>query len=89
MLSDSIIEIDVMSRIPASTAIGIHWTKLPKKRTTNKTVMQFTSPPNGVRAPALTLTTVAIVEPATGKPPKEAEAMFPNPWPNNSLVLLC
>ena len=54
----------------------------------NKTILEII-PEILVTPPELMFTTVLIVAPAPGKPPKTEEIAFPIPWPINSLFGLC
>ena len=81
----SIMSRPTLNAIPDSTARGIIAVRsLIHNRTTNKTATRD-NPDNADRPPDWILTTVPIVAPAPGIPPKKPDAIFPIPCPISSL----
>ena len=77
------------SRIPASTASGMPSAKGARPRTSAKRTREWSAPEIGVLPPARTLTTVRMVAPAPGMPPRSPAMTLPMPWPISFRLDLC
>ena len=81
--------IPTVIRMPARTPAGILEAMVPSTRIMLKRNTPAIMPDSRVLPPELILTTVLIVAPAPGRPPKNAATVFPIPWPINSWLGLC
>ena len=81
--------IPTVIRIPESTAAGIFEATGPRASKINSSSSPAIIPESFVFPPALMFTTVRMVAPAPGIPPKTAATLLPIPWPISSLPELC
>ena len=75
--------------MPAKTAWGICDANGASTTTTAKRKAACNTPESLVTPPVRILTTVRMVAPAPGMPPKNPAAILPTPWPINSRLELC
>ena len=77
--------IPTVIKMPASTAAGIFEAIGPTARRIKRSKSPAIIPDSLVLPPEFIFTTVLIVAPAPGIPPKRAPIEFPIPWPISSL----